>query len=103
MNGGDRHSADQVRREGRGLKPLRSKHTNRKHKYKTRKKQSPLWLQQWVDSRFFLLPMGAPDTAAVFLTWFYTTSDFPGEEQEPEAEGQSGKLDLENGDMEFLS
>jgi len=46
--------------------------------------------------------MGAHDTGAAFLTRFYTTSDFPDQEREPEAVGQSGKPGLENGDMEFL-
>lgn len=41
---------------------------------------------------------GGRDTGAAFLTQFYTTSDL-----EPEAVGQSGKPDLENGDTEFLS
>lgn len=30
-------------------------------------------------------------------------NNFPGQEWKPEAEGQGDKLDLENGDTEFLS
>lgn len=62
-----------------------------------------MWLQWCKDSSLFLLPVQARDKGPAFLLWFCTISNFPGQKGEPEAVGQHGKLDLENGDTESLN